>query len=275
MASSLSILDLRADLARLPRKPGARVQRTPLTGPASLTFHYSGTFARDRSPAAERRRVTAEATYHLAKNWNETPGAAPIYGSRYQYHYVVFTDGQVGVCNDLVQLWHAGNKTANESSIAVHVLLGVGQRLTPVQRAALFALFDLLRDRYHIPREHVYGHCEWPDTLGPAHPTVAYAPMPGQSRCPEAILHRDLVAYRQTPDAAPTGEAYKAIEKAWVRPSPDTDGDKVAELAAGAPALVQRIIPGELITHARLGTSDEWADIGYGYVWLPQLRKVA
>lgn len=274
MAQSLSILDLRADLARLPRQPGAVRLDRPLR-PASLTFHFSDVIARDRSPAAERRRLTAEAQYQLRKDWNTVPGAPPIFGSRYMYHYVVFTDGQVGVCNDLVQLWHCGNAIGNASSISTHVMLGRGQKLSTVQREALYALWDMLRAEHAIPRHAVYGHCEWPRHTGPARPSPIFAPLPLQSTCPERTLHRDLAAYRARDDDAPAGELYRALEAAWVRPSSDTEGAKVGELAAGQVVRVRRVVTGELVTHRRLGTSDEWGDLGYGFVWLNQLRKVA
>lgn len=272
MASSLSILDLRADLARLPRQPGA-VRLDQALRPASLTFHFSDKIYRDRSPAAERRRVTAEATHHLTRNWQTDPELPPIYGSRYMYHYVVFSDGQVGVCNDLVVLWHAGNSIANASSISTHVMLGRGQRLTNIQRESLYALWDMLRAEHAIPRHAVYGHCEWPRMTGPAQPSAVFAPLPRQSTCPERTLFQDLVAYRRREDADP-GVLYRALAKAWIRPEASLDVGKSGELAAGELVRVRAVVRGDVVAHPTYGTSDEWADIGYGKVWLPQLRRV-
>lgn len=192
---SLPILDMSDQIAALPRRRDA--QKLPLrTGPEiAITLHYSGVIYSDRSRTAELRRIIDEATYHLNKNWGTSQ--KPVYGDRMMYEYVILSDGTiVRTQREAVQLWHAGNQTANERSYSVHWMLGPGQDLTPTQRASTVALLDALRAERNLPRSAVYGHNEWPRTLGAPLPSNTYRVLPQQSECPGLTLHRFIVQYR-------------------------------------------------------------------------------
>lgn len=181
--------DLSDEIASLPRKPGARTHAArPVV--RSNTLHYSGVAYKDRSEAAELAHILAEAREHLKRNWGKA-GEPPIYGSDYMYDLVVLSSGGiVRLRRRPVQLWHAGNATANRESFSGHVLLGKNQAMTPPQRESLFRVFDVLG----VP---VFGHCEWPRGTGAAQPSDVYRLLPGQSECPNTILHTDLVLYRR------------------------------------------------------------------------------
>lgn len=274
MSSGLTILDLRADLAALSRHPQAQAQDTPLR-PASLTFHFSDVVAANRTFAAERRRLTSEAEHHLRKNWESRPGRPPIYGSRYQYHYVVFSDGQIALTNDLVVLWHCGNDIGNTTSISTHVMLGRGQRLTAQQRVALYALWDQLRAEHGSARAAVVGHCEWPRGTGPARVLPSFRPMPMQSTCPERTLFQDLAAYRAMVDDGAAGVGLYVLRcTSWVRPLPRLKVQRTSTKPQGALVEVLAIEVGDFVQMPQLGSGAEWAKTADGYIWLNQLRKL-
>lgn len=194
--AALPILDFAPRIAALPRKPAA--QRQPARGlERFITWHYSGVVYTDRSREREERRILDEAAYHLRKNWAK-PGQPAIYGSRYQYDFVVLADGTIVRCQpDRAVLWHCGNKIGNEHSWALHVMTGPGQALTPPQRQALFVLCDALRADAELPRAAVVGHCEWPRGTGEPRQSDVYWQQRGQSECPGATVFADLVAYRK------------------------------------------------------------------------------
>lgn len=194
--ATLPILNFAPAIAALPRRPGAQVQ--PMRGIETyITLHYSGVVYADRSRAREERRILDEARYQLNKNWAR-PRQAPVYGSRYQYDYVVLSDGAIVRCQpDRAVLWHCGNATGNNESWAVHVMTGPSQPLTAPQRAALYALFDALRADGDIPRDRVVGHCEWPRIHGVPRPSDVYWQQPGQGPCPGVTVFADLLSYRK------------------------------------------------------------------------------
>ena len=276
------ILDYRSQLAALPRKAKALPQNAPLK-PTSITFHYSGVRYTDRRPAAERARVFAEARDHLTRNWRAKPKPGepvkpPIWATRYQYHFVVLTDGTVVVCNDLVQLWHCGNATGNGTSIAVHVMLGPNQAMTEQQHTAVIALFDTLRQAHGIARSAVYGHNEWPRGDGAAQPSPVYRVMPPQSECPGALLHKAVAAYREGPYSEDSSIfvplRYRARYRCDVRPEPNDDIDRTGTMLPGFPFLVDAIVTGKRIERNGV-VSDQWARLrSRGYIWLPQLEAV-
>jgi hypothetical protein len=271
------MIDLRSQLAALPRHPQAQPQDAPLT-PRSITFHYSAVVYSDRSPVAEQARVFAEVRYQLQKNWGTDRQGRPIYGSRYQYHFLVYSDGRAAILNDLVQLWHCGNAIGNRESIAVHVMLGGHQDVTPAQQGGLFTLFDELRQAYAIPRDAVYGHCEWPRGTGPAVPRSEYHMEIGQSACPGRTLFDSVVAaYRAgtsvappTPTDAPA-TTYRARAFAYIRQYRTTASPRIGQVRRGDVVSVARLVEGERV---ELGgqESNLWAELADGgYIWLPQL----
>jgi hypothetical protein len=118
------------------------------------------------------------------------------------YDFVVLSDGAViALQPDRPILWHAGNVIANTTSWSVHVLLGKGQDLTVAQKVSVIRLFVALAQRGKFPPGNVYGHCEWPRDTGAAKPSAIYTVQPGQSACPERVLHTHLVQYRAKTDA--------------------------------------------------------------------------
>lgn len=197
--NSLNILDLTAEIDRIPRVKGH--QTLAARGPEKkITYHYSAVFYADRSRDAELRRVLAEATYQIRKNWAK-PGKPPIYGDGLMYDFVVLSDGLiVRTRRDRRQLWHCNNTIGNTTSWSVHAMLGPNQNLTDPQRASTFALFDALRVDSNIPRQNVVSHCEWPLTKGQPIRSERYRLLPGQSACPGPLLHTQIVAYRSLPD---------------------------------------------------------------------------
>lgn len=270
MLDHLDILDMRGEVAALPRHPQA--ERQPLRAATrSITFHFSDVVYLDRSRAAERRRVLNEAGYQLRKSWAK-PGRPPIYGSEYQYEFVVWSDGQIVRVSDSRQFWHCNNKTGNATSCPVHVMLGRGQPLTPAQRASLFALFDALRAGYSLPRSAVVAHCEWPVTDGAAVVGAAWRVQRGQSECPHRRLFADLAAYRAIDDG---GRRWQADVLTWrraeARIAPD---NRMADIPARTP-VTGRLVPGERVTRPPYGTSDQWIALDDGgFAWSGPFREV-
>lgn len=282
------MIDMRAEVAALPRKTGAVAQVAPLE-PRYITFHYSAVAYADRSHAAERARILDEARYHLAKNWRPPPKPGeqpkpPIYGSRYQYHWVVLSDGTSVLVNDPVQLWHCGNATGNAQSIAVHVMLGGTQDLTMAQRAGVWSLFGRLRTAHQLAADRVVGHCEWPRERGAPEVQPEYHQARGQSECPGRVLFRAVSGYRVALDPAPPepppptpaedAGRYRARSLAFIRDRSSTVGRKVGEVKGGAVVEVVRLVRGG--THAANGVqSNLWAELrDGGYVWSPQLVRL-
>jgi hypothetical protein len=188
----LTILDYTAEIARIPLVPGHETL-PPREFESEITFHFSDVIYKDRSRAAELRRILDEAIYQIRKNWGQK-GQPPIYGDGLMYDFVVLSDGTiVRTRRRRVQLWHVRNEQGNAHSWSVHVMLGRGQDVTPEQRRSIFALFDALCADSHIPRASVVAHCEWPVLRGLAVTGAAYHVQPGQSECPCPILWNSIV----------------------------------------------------------------------------------
>jgi hypothetical protein len=206
--ASLPIIDLSAQIAALPRRPGHQVIPAR-TAEEFVTFHYSGVVYADRSRAAELQRILNEAIYQLQKNWAK-PGRRPIYGDRFMYDLVVLSDGGIVRTGDRRQFWHCANALGNRASWSVHAMLGSGQDLAAPQRASLFALFDALRSDGGIPRRNVVAHCEWPMTGARPVRSTSYRLLAGQSECPGATLFPHIAAYRALSDvSAPAVPEYR------------------------------------------------------------------
>ena len=218
--AQLPALDLSAELARLPLRPGA--QRLAPRGPElSITFHFSDVIYARREREVEQPRILDEARYQIAKNWNDDAKGPPIYGDGLMYDFVVLSDGTIVRTRGRRQrLWHCRNAVGNASSWATHVMLGRGQDLTTAQRTSVFALWDALRADGNIPRENVFSHCEWPvgKGAGGAVRSATYRPQPGQSLCPGAQLHADVVAYRAAGNAP---GRYRVASPTVARIAPD------------------------------------------------------
>lgn len=271
MLDTLNILDLRREVAALPRHPQAETQ-PPRAITRSLTFHFSDVIYLDRSPAAERQRTLNEAGWQLRKNWSKA-GRPAIYGDQYQYEWVVWSDGQIVRVSDSMEFWHCNNRTGNATSCPVHVMLGRGQALTPAQRASLFRLFDALRSEYGLPRSAVVAHCEWPLTDGAAVVEPTWRVQRGQSACPHRRLFADLAAYRAMPDG-PLGRRWVADVLAWRRAAPELGDNRMADIPARTPVTGQ-LVAGARVTRPPYGTSDQWIAIDDGgFTWSGPFREV-
>lgn len=222
---ALMTYNLAPAIARIPRMP--RHQTQPPRPPEQyITFHYSAVVYSNRSQDAELARVIDEAKFHIQKNWGSA--AQPIYGDGYQYDCVILSSGAVVRTRDCrVQLWHAGNATANACSWSVHVMLGKAQAMTPLQAASVARVFDALRADSDIPRQNVIAHCEWPRVNGLPVRSTTYRLLPGQSECPGATLFPFLVDYRARVDV-PTMPSVPQIDPfaEWGDGVPRPQGDQ-------------------------------------------------
>jgi hypothetical protein len=170
-----------------------------------ITLHYSGPSEYpNRTHDAELNTLVSEARYQVNHNYAKR-GNPPAYPDGPLYDFAVISDGTiVRLRSKRVQLWHAGNGTANERSWSVHVPLGGRQNLTDAQRAGLFLLFDALRvEGSAIPRANVVAHCEWPRVRGNPIRSNVYRLLPEQSACPGSVLFAHIPAYRSLPDQPP------------------------------------------------------------------------
>lgn len=193
-------LDYTPQINLLPRHPNARTIPLRTAPERWATLHYSGVPGDryvDRSRQAELQRILAEARYQLNTNYGAA-GKAPAYPDGYLYDFVILSDGTaVRTRADRRQLWHCGNATGNALSWSIHVMLGVGQDMTGLQRSRLWRLLDTLG----VP---LVGHCEWPRGDGPPVISSTYKVLPGQSECPGPVLHKRIVEYRSRPPATST-----------------------------------------------------------------------
>lgn len=236
----LDILDLTAEIERIPLRPG---HETLLEREFEdhVTFHFSDVIYTDRSRAAELRRILDEARYQIGKNWGQ-PGQPPVYGDGLMYDFVVLSDGTIArTRRDRRQLWHCRNRAGNAHSWSVHVMLGRGQDVTPEQRRSIFLLFDALCADSHIPRARVVAHCEWPVLTGQAVAGPAYHVQPGQSECPCPILWASVVApYRAGPSAgvAAPHRTMHIIAQCSPDPSDNFAAVRIAPSRTAAPAQI-------------------------------------
>lgn len=183
----------------IPKKTGHLVL-PPRPTERYITLHYSGVEYNDMTSEQEKARILMEARYQINKNWG-SDSKNPIYGDGLMYDYVVLKSGEIiKTRRARQQLWHCGNNAGNKASWSVHVMYGGLQKLTKPQREALFDLFDQLRKQCDIPRENVFGHCEWPRGVGSPVQTSSYKPLPGQSICPGPEIIKEVYRYRATSD---------------------------------------------------------------------------
>lgn len=263
MLSSLVILDLTPQIARVPLRRGHQVL-PPRGLETYITFHYSGVVYTDRSHAAELAHLLDEVAYQVNHDYSSNHSGA--YPDGYLYDFAVLSDGtKVRTRARRQQLWHAGNATANRESWSVHVMLGPGQNLTEMQRASLFELFDALRAESGIPRQNVIAHCEWPRKDGKPLRSEYYRLMPGQSACPGAMLFPHIVAYRSIPDLP---RQWRAKEALPVYEVPCVDPTRIAlagsaVLPAGAMVRIGKTYPNGM----------GWLVGGLGFVELSKLEK--
>jgi hypothetical protein len=151
---------------QLPRNPAhPQWKLRPVSGITRIVVHYDavrvppmkeGVLSYD--PVA---RYTAQARYHVSRNWNN--GSGPVVrGFGLMYHYRVSADGRLWRTQpERLITWHARN--ANRSGLAVCCDLGAGQSPGAAQLRGLRALLDwLCYRRPDLPagRSDVWGHGE-------------------------------------------------------------------------------------------------------------------
>jgi hypothetical protein len=139
-------------------------ERRELREKRGVVIHYSG-------PPVTRRDdtlavLTAEARYHVEKDWDT--GAGTVRGDGLMYHVAVGADGTVYLCRDLeAVLWHCGRWPENALALSVHVPIGGEQRATEAQLLALRRVIDAWRAFSGTPLSEIRGHQELQPTTCP------------------------------------------------------------------------------------------------------------
>lgn len=249
----MEILDIAKELPLAPSE-----SRTPRRGsPSSITVHYNGPplpFVPD-----PKRELDFIKTVDV-KNHQERLGADSL-----QYHFAVLSNGLVyRTREENLIAWHAGNVAANAASLAVHLPLGDKQNIFPEQKEALYRLISFLAAKYKFPQNAVYGHCEWPRTVGLPQPSRTYKVCAGQSRCPGPLIHKAIVEYRE--------RFYTYWRVRWrspVRPVPATTTRVLYELQPGTVILVQEVVAGEEVRGNNL-----WLRLSEGYTWSGNAERI-
>lgn len=121
-------------------------------------------------------------SYHISVTSHLKPkvGAPSI-----AYHYTIEKDGTVYKVNeDTAVTWHtAGQNIAGIGIMLVGDFTGPGHigksEPTEEQLSSLIRLFDVLRERYNIPRKSVYGHKDF-----------------GKQACPGDIVMKTISDYK-------------------------------------------------------------------------------
>lgn len=177
------MVDLRGELQRNPA--GGPKRRRNMDSVRGLVVHFNGP---DVGPD-DRQHIINVAAYHCTKNFAR-PGDPPAIGDGIMYHVGVADDGQVYLLRDFEDvLWHCGNTEWNERSLSVYVPIGINQRATDLQRAALTRVVDGWRRYTQDGRELVKGHQE----LSP-------------TNCPGSLMADFVLPYRAGSDAQPPVE---------------------------------------------------------------------
>lgn len=180
-------------------------------------------------------------------------------------HYLIGRAGEVlPILDPRWCAWHAGQVRpgwSNNESIGIELHAAASEPITPAQRAALADLLTrALLPRYGIPLARVETH-------------RAVALPRGRKSDPGGWPQPDFLAWRASL-AAPLTTRYRCRYTAYVRAEPTLRAPRVETLLRESLVEVSAVVAGERIEHASYGTSSEWADVGYGYIWLPQLEAL-
>jgi hypothetical protein len=212
------------------------INRLPVRSKAPLyiTVHFNGPAISQRQDWEKHLRFISE--FH----------AGPyLKADGIQYHVAILPDGTIVQTRDEDrQLWHCGNITGNNWSLAAHFPLGGTQTPTDAAWQAFCAWADDRINHYGMGgRNIVYGHRQWPD--GTAERPMPHVPWQrGQGPCPgeqiTALLQRwkaetqkfifrirddiDFAAIRQGP-ATWFPIAWDGAAKAW--PGQELECDEV------------------------------------------------
>ncbi len=122
-----------------------------------ITLHHTGEHL--SSTGIADRELIQRIEHHHRRNL----GWAAI-----GYHFLIGKDGTIYEGRPLTyQGAHSGGD-ANRNNVGVTVIGEFDRTMPgPVQLAALTALIADLRQRYHLPRQELYGHRDWKTTVCP------------------------------------------------------------------------------------------------------------
>lgn len=155
------MVDLRGELQRNPS--GGPNRRRSLDSVRGLVVHFNGPDV----GADDRAHIIAVAKYHCTKNFARA-GDPPAIGDGIMYHVGITRAGEVLLQRDFEDvLWHCGNTEWNERSLSVLVPIGINQRATDAQLAALGRVADGWRRFTEDGRDLVKGHQELSPTNCP------------------------------------------------------------------------------------------------------------
>jgi hypothetical protein len=254
--ATLPIVDIRHLLLR---RPSQFLVTRLLKLISGDVLHYNGPEVdTELSVDAEIRHLQAIAKYHVGKIWGYANGIA-IYGHGIMYHYAVGATGTIyWLRNQSDILWHCGNGTGNNTTIAVHNPIGGKQRPTDKQWDSTIKLFNALaEDRGFNAKSNTKGHKEW-----------------GQSECPGVVLMPMLDAWRKEP-AEPVIKRYEVV----IADSNCREGPGLSfPIALNGAAVYQpgHQFSGRVVQGQTVGGVSEWVhrDDGIGFVNKGLLKEV-
>lgn len=136
-----------------------------------FTVHYNGPPVKAfGNPQGEIAQLQFDAVWHMRPG-----GVGAVNGADgIQYHGATLSDGtNLQLRNWNAKLWHCGNFTGNEESVAWQIPIGGAQRATEIQLHNLFNIvIPSFQHEYGILVVNIKGHMEWkatdcPGTLQP------------------------------------------------------------------------------------------------------------
>lgn len=174
------MVDLRGELQRNPS--GGPNRRRSLDSVRGLVVHFNGP---DVSATDDRKFIVdVIAPYHCQKDFSRAGDGSAI-GDGIMYHVGITRTGEVLLQRDFEDvLWHCGDTEWNERSLSVLVPIGINQRATDAQLAALGRVVDGWRRFTEDGRDLVKGHQE----LSP-------------TNCPGSLMADFVLPYRAGNDA--------------------------------------------------------------------------
>lgn len=138
--------------------------RTTANKSGGVVVHFRGV---NTNPAPGYDSFAADATYHVNKNWARA-GSTPVFGDGIMYHIGIGWDALKYHMRDLDRvLWHCGETARNESTLAIQLPMGQGQRATPDMIQALKEVCDEWHAARGTTRDKTWGHSEVTPTSCP------------------------------------------------------------------------------------------------------------
>jgi len=227
------------------------VAATRLQGNRAATigviWHYNGPPLDEAgNPDAEYGRIVWDSQYHRDKNWGSA--AAPAYGDTIMYHWVVLSNGKrLLVRNPFSTAWHAGEQFANLQMVAIHVPIGAGQYMTPIQYQSICQLTDALIADYAMAGKHMaFGHQE-----------RSMTECPGSMQAQLVRYRQNLVTVADAPSLAAywSRKLYDVTGQCNIRRGATTESDDLGDYFIGDVLDVEATVP-------------DGQDVGGSRVWL-------